>query len=153
MKSFSRFVDCIVFFVYLKCCNGATTKTNTTMKKPFTFKQDIDENCCSNCGKKLNPKKTIWLEYSITDGCVYHSEEFPQGHDSQGCFEFGTDCAKKVVTRNEQQANETPSIDWAKFYKSTTKEQMFNMVYQYAMLMTDEDESKAFEFLKEEKKR
>jgi hypothetical protein len=129
------------------------TKTNTTMKKPFTFKQDIDDNCCSNCGKKLNPKKTIWLEYSITDGCVYHSEEFPQGHDSQGCFEFGTDCAKKVVTRNEQQANETPSIDWAKFYKSTTKEQMFNMVYQYAMLMTDEDELKAFEFLKEEKKR
>jgi len=27
LKSFSRFVDCIGFFVYLKCCNGATTKT------------------------------------------------------------------------------------------------------------------------------
>ena len=32
MKSFSRFVDCIDFFVYLKCCNGATTNQNTTMK-------------------------------------------------------------------------------------------------------------------------
>ena len=76
-----------------------------------------------------------------------------EGHQSQGCFEFGSDCAKKVVTRNVQQVNETPSIDWAKFYKSTTKEQMFNMAYQYAMLMNDEDELKAFEFLKEEKNR
>lgn len=122
------------------------------MKKPFTFKQDINNNCCSKCGKKLNAEKTIWLEYSITDNCVYLPEEFPQGHDSQGWFEFGADCAKKVVTRNEQLAEETPSVDWAKFYKSTTKEQMFNMVYQYAMLMTEEDEAKAFEFLIQEKK-
>ena len=123
------------------------------MKKPFTFKEDIDNNCCSNCGKKLNPNKTVWLEYSITDDCVYYSNEFPQGHESQGCFEFGADCAKKVVTRNEQPANETTSIDWAKFYKSTTKEQMFNIAYQYAMLMTDEDEVKAFKFIQEEKKK
>ena len=128
-------------------------QTNTTMKKPFTFKEDIDNNCCSKCGKKLNPKKTVWLEYSITDGCVYEPNEFPEGHESQGCFEFGQDCAKKVVTRNEQQENETTSIDWTKFYKSTTKEQMFNIAFQYAMLMTDENEVKAFEFLKEEKKR
>ena len=35
MKSFSRFVDCIDFFVYLKCCNGATTKQNTTTMTQF----------------------------------------------------------------------------------------------------------------------
>ena len=29
-------MDCIVFFVYLKCCNGATTKTNTTMTNSMT---------------------------------------------------------------------------------------------------------------------
>ena len=123
------------------------------MKKPFTFKQDIDDNCCSNCGKKLNAEKTIWLEYSITDGCVYLPEEFPQGHDSQGWFEFGQDCAKKVVTRNEQAVNETTSVDWSKLYKSTTKEQMFQMVYNYAMLMTDENEEEAFKFIQEEKRK
>jgi len=122
------------------------------MKKQFTFKENSGDNCCSNCGKKLNPEKTVWLEYSITDGCVYHTKEFPNGHDSQGYFEFGSDCAKKVVTRNEQSTDETPSIDWAKLYKSTTKEQMFNMVYNYAMLMTDENEEEAFKFIQEEKK-
>jgi len=69
------------------------------MKKPFQFKEDIGDNCCSNCGKKLNPEKTIFLELSITDGCVYDPDEFPQDHESQGWFEFGKDCAKKVVSR------------------------------------------------------
>jgi len=72
------------------------------MKKPITFKQDIDNDCCSKCGKKLNAEKKVWLELSIDDGCVYYPDEFPQDHESQGWFEFGTDCAKKVVTRNEQ---------------------------------------------------
>jgi hypothetical protein len=124
------------------------------MKKPFTFKEDIDNNCCSNCGKKLNPEKTIWLEYSITDGCVYDPNEFPQDHDSQGWFEFGSDCAKKVVTRNEAEQEVIEEEDqWSKLYKNTTKAQLFEIAYQYAMLMKDEDEQKALEFLKEEKKR
>jgi len=140
-------VNCIVF-----CCRFEYQSKTKDMKKPFTFKDDVENNCCSNCGKKLNPNKTIWLELSITDDCVYYPEEFPQGHDSQGCFEFGADCAKKVVTRNEQQEEKT-SVDWAKFYKSTTKEQMFEMVYNYAMLMTDENEEEAFKFIQEEKKK
>lgn len=118
------------------------------MKKPFTFKEDIDNNCCSNCGRKLNPEKTIWLEYSITDGCVYDPNEFPEGHDSQGCFEFGSDCAEKVITRNEAEKED----QWSKLYKNTTKAQLFQIAYQYAMLMKDEDEAAALEFLKEEKK-
>lgn len=72
------------------------------MKKTFTFKKDIANNCCSKCGKELNSEKKIWLEYSITDSCVYYPEEFPEDHDSQGWFEFGPDCAKKAVTRNEK---------------------------------------------------
>tara|TARA_B110000908_G_C10268383_1_gene467242 strand:+ start:6803 stop:7015 length:213 start_codon:yes stop_codon:yes gene_type:complete len=68
------------------------------MRKPFTFKEDIDYNCCNKCGKKLNTEKTIWLEYSITDDCVYYPNEFPEGHESQGMFEFGAACAKKVVS-------------------------------------------------------
>ncbi len=124
------------------------------MKKPFTFKEDIDNNCCSKCGKKLNPEKTIWLEYSITDGCVYDPNEFPKNHDSQGCFEFGSDCAKKVVTRNIVEQEEIQKEDqWSKLYKNTTKAQLFEIAYQYAMLMKDENEAEALEFLKEEKKR
>lgn len=124
------------------------------MKKEFTFKEDIDNNCCSNCGRKLNPEKTTWLEYSITDGCVYDPDEFPEGHDSQGCFEFGSDCAEKVITRNEVEQEEIQKEDqWSKLYKNTTKAQLFEIAYQYAMLMKDENEAEALEFLKEEKKR
>lgn len=129
-------------------------KREMDMKKEFTFKEDIENNCCSNCGKKLNPEKTIWLEYSITDGCVYNLNEFPEGHISQGWFAFGSDCAKKVVTRNEVKKEEIQKEDqWSKLYKNTTKAQLFEIAYQYAMLMKDEDEQKAFEFLKEEKNR
>ena len=129
-------------------------KREIEMKKEFTFKQDIENNCCSNCGKKLNPEKTTWLEYSITDGCVYHLNEFPEGHISQGWFAFGPDCAKKVVTRNEVKKEEIQKEDqWSKLYKNTTKAQLFEIACQYAMLMKDEDEQKAFEFLKEEKNR
>lgn len=123
------------------------------MKKPFTFKEEVGDNCCNKCGKKLNEKKTVWLELSINDGCLYHPEEFPKDHESQGWFEFGQDCAKKVVTRNEQPVNETTSVDWSKLYESITKEQMFQMVYNYAMLMTDENEEEAFKFIQEEKRK
>lgn len=74
-------------------------KREIEMKKPFTFKRAIGINCCSNCGKKLKSNQTIWLELSTTDGCVYDPEEFPQDQQSQGLFEFGSDCAKKVVSR------------------------------------------------------
>ena len=141
-------MDCIVFLLSLKGWNKPTQPNTTTMKKPFDFNtEETQIGHCHKCSKKLNEKKTIWLEYSITDDCMYYPKEFPHGHDSQGCFEFGPDCAKKVVTRNEKK-----NIDWDGLYKSTTKEQMFNMVWNYAMLMTDEQEEKAFEFIKEEKK-
>ena len=42
-------------------------------------------------------------------------------------------------------------MNWEKLYKSTTKEELFNIAYQYAMLMADENEAGAFEFLKKEK--
>lgn len=43
-------------------------------------------------------------------------------------------------------------MNWEKLYKTTTKEELFNIAYQYAMLMADENEANAFEFLKNEKK-
>lgn len=43
------------------------------------------------------------------------------------------------------------TTDWEHFYKTTTKEQLFKIAYNYGMLMADEQEAAAFEFLKKEK--
>lgn len=67
------------------------------MRKPITLFHNGD-NSCSNCGKQLKSNQAIWLELSITDGLVYDPKDFPQGHQSQGLFEFGSDCAKRVVS-------------------------------------------------------
>jgi len=36
----------------------------------------------------------VWLELSNTDGYYYPIGELPEGHVSQGGFEFGRACAK-----------------------------------------------------------
>lgn len=43
------------------------------------------------------------------------------------------------------------SIHWELFFKTTSKEQLFKIAYNYGMLMTDEQEAEALEFLKKEK--
>jgi len=50
---------------------------------------------CECCGKALDPKTTVWLELSNTDGNYYHV--LPQDHISQGCFPFGRTCSKKQL--------------------------------------------------------
>lgn len=52
---------------------------------------------CENCEKKLDPIKAVWLELSNTDGMYY--TEIPKGHESQGCFTFGSACAKKELKK------------------------------------------------------
>jgi hypothetical protein len=47
---------------------------------------------CERCGEKLNAKKAVWLELSLTDGNYYTS--IPAGHLSQGEFSFGSACSK-----------------------------------------------------------
>ena len=46
---------------------------------------------CERCGDKLNPKKAVWLELSLTDGKYY--ETIPPDHVSQGSFSFGKACS------------------------------------------------------------
>ncbi len=41
--------------------------------------------------------------------------------------------------------------DWERFYKTTTKKQLFDIACNYGMLMADEQEAAALEFLKKEK--
>lgn len=48
---------------------------------------------CERCGEAL--KNIVWLELSNTDGKYY--SEIPAGHVSQGCFAFGTTCAKSQL--------------------------------------------------------
>jgi hypothetical protein len=46
---------------------------------------------CNRCDKKLNPKKTVWLEYDQrVNG--YTDRDVPANW-SQGGFAFGQDCA------------------------------------------------------------
>jgi hypothetical protein len=52
---------------------------------------------CEQCEKVLNPKRTVWLELSNTDGNYYLPENFPKDHISQGAFPFGSTCANKIV--------------------------------------------------------
>ena len=55
-----------------------------------------DKTRCYCCNKILRGK-VVWLELSNTDNEFYPVDELPEGHVSQGCFEFGSTCAKKVV--------------------------------------------------------
>lgn len=57
----------------------------------MTFHQTLK---CIHCGKKLDPAKAVWLTLD-TERNVYTSGEVPEAH-SQGSFEFGAACAKKV---------------------------------------------------------
>jgi hypothetical protein len=58
---------------------------------------------CEQCGRKLNYDKITSLELDNTTG-LYHSleEGIPAGHTSQGCFMFGSDCAKKILKNGGQ---------------------------------------------------
>ena len=47
---------------------------------------------CERCEKET--RKPVWLELSATDGNYY--AELPVGHESQGGFPFGPDCAAKL---------------------------------------------------------
>lgn len=57
---------------------------------------------CQRCNEKLNPKKIVWLELSMTDGNYYECEKFPSNHESQGGFSFGSACAKTQVKETEK---------------------------------------------------
>jgi hypothetical protein len=58
---------------------------------------NIAEEKCECCGKKIRKGKEVWLELSLTDGLYY--QDLPEGHESQGCFCFGSTCAAKVTIR------------------------------------------------------
>jgi hypothetical protein len=52
---------------------------------------------CERCKEVLKPDRIVWLEYSQTDQKYYRV--LPEEHLSQGCFPFGSGCAK-IETQN-----------------------------------------------------
>jgi len=55
----------------------------------------ITENdTCMRCGKSLNHEASTWLELSFRTGL--YAESVP-AEESQGGFEFGSDCARAIL--------------------------------------------------------
>jgi hypothetical protein len=59
---------------------------------------------CILCGQPVDPAKTVWLELSIQSGLYYVPGQLPAGHDSQGCFPFGSACGPKELKYTAQRS-------------------------------------------------
>lgn len=51
---------------------------------------------CTRCGELLAPDKIVTLELSFKTGLYQHVGKIP-ADESQGCFPFGSACAKAVL--------------------------------------------------------
>jgi hypothetical protein len=51
---------------------------------------------CERCGETLDNAKAIWLELSTRTGRYAKAGSVPEA-DSQGCFSFGSACARAVL--------------------------------------------------------
>jgi hypothetical protein len=68
----------------------------TTDKTVFPVDHEL---FCNRCDEPLNPKRAVWLELDTLTG-IYHTKgRFPEGGMSQGFFEFGSACAKKIANQ------------------------------------------------------
>lgn len=52
---------------------------------------------CEECGRELKKETEVWLELSNTNGEYY--KKIPIGHETQGFFPFGKDCAKRIINK------------------------------------------------------
>lgn len=56
----------------------------------------IEDDTCGRCGKKLDHAKSAWLELNSHTGLYCVAGTVPEV-ESQGCFEFGADCARAIL--------------------------------------------------------
>jgi len=49
---------------------------------------------CERCGKPITADTTVWLEMRISTGRYVPETTVLPDDDNQGCFPFGSDCAK-----------------------------------------------------------
>jgi hypothetical protein len=51
---------------------------------------------CERCGDRLDNEKAVWLEMNTQTGRYYECGTVPETA-SQGCFAFGSACARAVL--------------------------------------------------------
>ena len=61
---------------------------------------------CERCGQDLNPALAIWLELNALTGKYSdpNVKPVPEGR-SQGCFPFGSCCAKTAMKEGHRDGN------------------------------------------------
>ena len=59
------------------------------------------DHYCERCGEKLKYDKIVWLEMNFKDGKYYKNGTVPE-NESQGCFAFGSACAKQTLAGNDE---------------------------------------------------
>lgn len=57
-----------------------------------------DDDYCTCCGRKLNPKTMVWLEKSFKTNRWYRADQCPPDQ-SQGNFAFGAACARNTLSK------------------------------------------------------
>lgn len=60
---------------------------------------------CTRCGEELNEAKAVWLELDTRTN-TYTADPVPEKH-SQGCFIFGSACAKREEKRHVKKLQES----------------------------------------------
>lgn len=66
------------------------------MTSNLTFKGYGTPGCCVLCGRPLDMKKAVYLEMN-QNTATFHEPGTVPPEESQGCFEFGAACARKVL--------------------------------------------------------
>jgi len=78
----------------------------------MTTKREIQR--CFQCGRKLTEKSGMIMDGTILEmsntNTRFYDNGIPEGHESQGCFSFGTTCAKKVLDNDGK-------VDWEQKFK------------------------------------
>lgn len=65
------------------------------------FPHDVDPtNRCAVCGRKVGTS-VLWAEVSVGGDVILPGDERSNGLDSQGWWALGSECAKRVLTRDE----------------------------------------------------
>jgi len=57
-----------------------------------------DQVFCAKCTRKLDPQKTVWLEFNNHFGTYHEPGDVPL-KDSLGVYPFGRDCANNVMEK------------------------------------------------------
>jgi hypothetical protein len=57
---------------------------------------------CERCGASLNPDNVTWLSLRTSDnGWLPPGTLAEHDPDNQGCFPFGSDCAKRALNNGQ----------------------------------------------------